>query len=947
MTKRFALSASRLTLTRAACLGSVLALSLAACATPAQEGPAAGASPAVAAAAAVPAASSQTIADIKAMDLEIPYTRYVLDNGLTLLVHQDAKTPTVTFHIWYHVGSAAEPKGRSGFAHLFEHLMFNGSENFNDDFFKATQQVGATNMNGTTNTDRTNYFETVPKEAIDSILWLESDRMGYLLGAVDQARLDEQRGVVQNEKRQGENQPYGQVYNHMVAATYPEAHPYGHTVIGSMEDLNAATLADVQDWFKTWYGPSNAVLVIAGDITPEEAKAKVEKYFGEIPPGSPVSHAKAWTPVMETDQREVMYDRVATPRVYRVWNVPELGHPDGELLDVVASALAGDKNARLTKRLVHDEQIATGVSAFNSQRELSGQFQIVVSAKPDADIGYIEKVVDEELAKLLAEGPTQAEIEKLQVGTIRGMVDTMERAPSKASLLATWETFRGDADEWKASLNRLKAATPQLAAEAGRKWLTKGSYTLEVLPFGDPKAFAPAVDRSAMPKPATVADAGFPDFTTTTLSNGMKVYLAERHDAPLVNVNLLLNTGYPADFASITEGVGPLTVSLLDEGTESLTGLEIADKLDLLGASIGAGGGGQTATVSMSSLTATLDPVLDIFADVIRHPAFRETDFKRLQAQQVQGVRQSLTQPNSIASIVMSRELWGADHPFGRIQTPESVEAITREDIEAFHKRWFGPNNATLIVVGDTTLEEIKPKLEAKFADWAPAPGQRLDAPTVPRPPAPKVFLVDRPGSLQSVIRVGAPLPPRNPEEDYRIGMFNDLFGGNFTSRVNMNLREDKGWSYGARTSVSGGVGPRSFMVSAPVQTDATKGALQELRKELTDVVGSRPPTAKELDEAKTNEVLGLSSRYETGSQVAGTLYDIAQFGLSADHYANAPTYLRQVTLDDVRKTAKELLPDQNLVWVIVGDLSKIEADVRSLNLGEVTVVDARGEPVR
>lgn len=898
----------------------------------------------------LPVQSTQAAAPVNplaAMKLDIPYTKYVLANGLTLLVHQDARTPTVTFHLWYHVGSKNEPEGRSGFAHLFEHLMFNGSENFNDDFFKATQKIGATNQNGTTSTDRTNYFQTVPKEALDTILWLESDRMGHLLGAVDQARLNEQRGVVQNEKRQGENQPYGQVNNKIVSATYPKEHPYGHTVIGSMDDLNAATLNDVRDWFKTWYGPANAVLVLAGDISPEEAKARVEKYFGEIPPGPPPSHPKAWTPRLAEDQREVMFDRVAAPRIYRVWNVPELGHPEGELLDVAAYALAGDKNARLTRRLVHDEQIATSVAASNGQSEISGQFRIVVTAKPDADLAYIERVIDEELGRLVEAGPTAAEISKLQVQSVADIVRQMERASSKASLLATWETYLGDAGAWKASLARLEAATSPAVSGAVRKWLDAASYTLIVRPFPDYRASGETVDRSAPPVPGPVADADFPDYRTAVLSNGIKVMVAERGDVPLLSVRMLLDTGHPQDFEAVTEGVGSLAVSLLDEGTTTRTGLEIAEALDRLGAGLFVGGGGETSVVEMSTLKATLDPVLEIFADVVRNPSFSEADVARLRDQQVQSVRQALRDPNAIAARVLSKIVWGPGHPYGRNPTPESVASITREDLARFHRRWFGPNNATLVVVGDTTLEEIVPKLEAAFSSWAPAEGRRMDVPQTARPSRPMVYLVDRPGSLQSVILVGSTQAKRRPQDDFRLGVFNSLFGGVFTSRVNMNLREDKGWSYGARSSLGGGRGPRTFVIQAPVQTDATKGALIEIRRELSEVVGARPPSAAEVETAKTNFILGLSSRWETNAAVSDSLADIAQFSLPADHYDRYAAGFRSVDLQGVRQAARELIPDEGQVWVVVGDRAKIEAGVREAGIGDIVIVDVNGDPVK
>ncbi len=891
-------------------------------------------------------ARDPVVAKIAAMNYDIPFTKYVLKNGLTLIVHEDTKTPTVTLHLVYHVGSKNEPKGRSGFAHLFEHLMFNGSQHFNDDFFKATQQIGATNQNGSTNTDRTNYYQTVPKAALDTILWLESDRMGFLLGAVDQARLDEQRGVVQNEKRQGENQPYGQVNNHHVAATYPEGHPYDHTVIGSMDDLNAAKLADVQDWFKTWYGPSNAILVIAGDIKPEEAKAQVEKYFAEIPPGPPPSQPKSWVPPLAENQREVMYDRVAQPRVYKTWNVPELGNPDGEALDHLAAALGGDKNARLTKRLVFDEQVATNVTVMNPQSELAGQFRIIVTAKPDADLKKIEAAIDEEVNRIIQTGPTQAEIDKNIVQTVSGVISGLESTSSKAADLAQWETITGNPGGWKDSLKRLEAATPASVQAVARKWLTRGSYTLTVLPFGDPAASGQPVDRSKMPAPGSIADAAFPAYQTATLSSGVKVMLVERHDVPQVSVSMLLDTGYPADQSTIKDGLSGLTANMLDEGTTTRSALQIADELDRLGGYVGAGGGGESSTVEFSALTPTLDQVMAIWADVLRNPAFKEADFKRIQSQTVQGLQAQLRDPASVGQRVMSKVLWGDNHPYGHLVTPDEITTLTPADTAAFHKAWYGPNNATLFVVGDTTLAEITPKLEAALKGWTNAPNKREQVANGVRPSKPAVYIVDRPDSAQSMILVGTPQPPRNPAEDTRISAFNALFGGNFTSRVNMNLREDKGWSYGARSSMSGGRGPRAFSIAAPVQTDQTKGAVAELRKELTDIVGRKPPTAAELNTVRTNTLLGMSSRWETADAVLGTLQDIYLYNLPADYWAKYADTYRTVTPAEVETMAKTIIPNQNHVWVIVGDRAKIEEGVRELNIGDVHIVDANGNAV-
>jgi len=928
-------------------LSACLMLSLSACAgvSAPEAGPAA--PPAAAAgeatAAAAPQAEGRAALKLDDLRLDLPYKRYVLKNGMTLLVHEDTSAPIVTVHLWYHVGSKNEPPGRSGFAHLFEHLMFNGSENFNDDFFKATQKIGATSQNGTTSTDRTNYFQNVPREALDSILWLESDRMGYLLGAVDQAKLNEQRGVVQNEKRQGENQPYGLVNERIIAATWPKGHPYAHSVIGSMEDLNAATLNDVRDWFRTWYGAANATLVLAGDIRPEEALAKVEKYFGEIPPGPPVAKPKAWVPRLTTHQREEMTDRVAAPRIYRVWNVPELGHPDGEPLDAIAYALAGDKNARLTRRLVHVEQVATSVAAANAQSEIAGQFRIVVTAKPGADLAYIEKAIDEELAGLLRDGPSGEELERVKVQTAADLVRQLERTSSKASLLATWQTYTGDPDAWKASLARLTSVTAGRAAEVARNWLVGGSYTLLVRPFPDYAASQEKVDRSAMPPPGEIADAQFPDFRTAVLENGLRILHVQRSGAPMVSARMLIETGYGAGFASEPSGIGSLTAGLLDEGAGGRTSLEIADELDRLGAILSVGGGGETTSVDLSALTVALDPALDVFADVIRRPTFADADFNRVREQQVQSLRQSEREPNAIASRVMARRLWGDGHPYGRLATPETLLATGPADAKAFHSRWFGPNNAVMIVVGDITFEDALSKIRARFSDWAPAPGSRT-APAQPaRPAAPEVLIIDRPGALQSVILVGSTQPPRNPEREFSLSSFNALFGGNFTSRVNMNLREDKGWSYGARSQISGGRGPRTFLISAPVQTDQTKGALAELQKELADVVGRRPPSAAELNTVRTNTLLGLASRWETSGAVMGALADIHQLNLPADYWSTYADTYRAATPADIEAMARQIIPNQNHVWVIVGDRARIERGVRELNIGDIRFVDADG----
>ena len=885
-------------------------------------------------------------------DVDIPFTRFVLDNGLTLIVHEDRKAPIVAVNIWYHVGSKNEPLGRSGFAHLFEHLMFNGSENFNSDFFKATELLGATDQNGTTNTDRTNYFQNVPTSGLDAMLWLESDRMGHLLGAVDQARLDEQRGVVQNEKRQGENQPYGRVWNAITFATYPADHPYGHTVIGEMADLEAASLEDVQDWFRTYYGPANAVIVLAGDISPEEALAKVQHYFGDIPPGPPVTQPARMIARMEGEQREVMYDRVGQPRLYKVWNVPPAGEVDTDNLGLLAQVLSSGRNSRLYKRLVFDDQIATNVGAFVSEGEIGSQFMIIATAKPGQDLAEIEAIIDEEVARLLADGPTAIELERARTSTGSGYVRGLERIGGfggKSDLLAEGEVYHNDPGAWRVSYQRVLDARPADLVAAGREWLTDGSYTLEVLPFPEYAAAATGADRSQMPAAGEMPMANFPDFERVTLSNGLQVILAPRSGVPTVSMNLIVHAGSAAESAD-KNGLAVLTPAVMTNGTDTLDALEISDRQQLLGATLGAGSTTDYTTVSMTAIESRLAPSLDLFADVVMNPAFRPEDFQRAQVQQVSGIQQSNRNPGAIANRVLADALYGDASPYGRSNSGSeaTVQALTPADAEAFHNTWFRPDNATLVVVGDTTMAELVPELERAFADWdAPSSAlpERAGVGTPPSYSQPQVLIVDRPGP-QSIIMAGRLVAPLDPATEPNITALNTALGGAFTSRINMNLREDKGWSYGAGSGIRTTPGERLFLVSTGVQADRTADSLVEIDNELTGIVDGRPVTDDELGPHKANLIQGMAGDWETNASVAGDLVQMVVYGLPEDYYDQRTAGLAATTPASVSAAARDVLGDGPTVWVIVGDRAAIEPKIRELGLGEVRVVDINGDPV-
>jgi len=884
-------------------------------------------------------------------DLDIPYQKFVLKNGLTLLVHEDHKAPIVAVNVWYHVGSKNERLGKTGFAHLFEHLMFNGSEHFDDDYFKGMEKVGASELNGTTSEDRTNYFENAPKEALDFLLWMESDRMGHLLGVVTQAKLDEQRGVVQNEKRQYENQPYAIAEELITKATYPAGHPYSWTVIGSMEDLTAASLDDVKEWFRKYYGAANATLVVAGDVKPAEALKKVEKYFGDIPSGPPLARHEAWIAKRAGEQRQVAQDRVPQPRLYKIWNVPQYGAPETDYLSLASDVLASGKSSRLYKRLVYDEQIASAVSAYVDAREIAGQFVIVATARPGVPLEKVEKAMDEEFARFLAKGPTADEMERVKTQTEASFIRGLERIGGfggKSDTLAMHQVFLGRADAWKDMLERVRNATAREVRDTARQWLSDGVYVLAIEPLPEYQTTQSDVDRSKLPVPAIQPEVGFPKLERATLANGLKVVLAERHEVPIVELDLLVDAGYAAD-QSAEPGTAKLAMNMLDEGTKSRNALQISDELDRLGATLGTGSDLDSSYVSMSALKQNLDPSLALFADVIKNPTFPEADFQRLQKLQLDAIKREKAEPNSMALRVLPRLLYGEKHaystPFTGSGTEASVAGITRADAVNFHSTWFKPNNATLVVVGDTTLAEIKPRLEQLFAGWKPGEVPVKNVSPVQAPAKPVVYLIDRPSAPQSAIMVGEVAPPKSNPQETAIEVMNDILGGTFTSRLNMNLREDKHWSYGVRSALVDARGPRPFFVVAPVQTDKTKEAMTEILKELEGIIATKPVSEDEVAKIQKERTLKLAGAWETDGAVAGSISRMVRFDLPEDYYDTYAARILALKQADVDAAARKIVHPDQRVWVVVGDRAKIEASVRELGLGEVRLIDADGNP--
>ena len=909
--------------------------------------------------------------------VDIPFETFTLPNGLRVVVHTDRKAPIVAVNVWYHVGSKDEPQGRTGFAHLFEHLMFQSSEHHEGEYFAPFELVGATDMNGTTNTDRTNYFQNVPTTALDMALWMESDRMGHLLGAVDQAALDEQRGVVQNEKRQRQNQPYGQAWEVIDREMYPEGHPYRHSVIGSMNDLDAATLEDVHQWFHAWYGPNNAVLVLAGDIDVETAREKVTKYFGHIPAGPAMAQPPVDPAARERSTRGVFEDAVPQPRIYRVWNVAQAGTADIEHLRVLAQVLGGSRSSRLHRRLLHQDRLVDGVNVFASGSQLGGQFIIIANVREGVEPARVEAAIDEELARLVAEGPTDAELEQartvLRAGFVRG-VERIGGFGGKADVLARCAVFEGEPGCFRESQRRIAEASADDLRAAARKWLSAGDHVLTVvqgertiipedpavtpepfdLPVPDPRYTTTdsTVDRTlGVPVPDEFPDLEFPGLERARLANGTSVILARRHDIPVVQLSYEFPGGYSADQGRRL-GTSGFTMAMLDEGAGDLDALGFAERAESLGARLSAGAALDGSSAWLSALKENLDPSLALFADMVRRPRFDEAEIERVRATWIAGIRQEQARPNGAALRVLPPLLYGEGHPyaipFSGTGTEASVSALTRDDLVAFHRDWIRPEAATLIVVGDTTLDTIMPLLERHFGDWR-GEDEPLPAPAVggvDRPEAARVFLIDQPGAVQANIFAGQVVPPSGDPGATRFEMANDVIGGAFSSRLNMNLREDKGWSYGAYSSVAGAVGPRPWLAYSAVQIDRTVDSLREMSGEISRyATGEHPATAEEVERIRARRIRRLPGSYETARAVLNEIGGIVRFDRPDDYVLQRRAEVEAMTADEVVAAASTIDP-ATLTWVVVGDLGQIEAPIRELGLGEVSVVDADGNPV-
>jgi zinc protease len=921
--------------------------------------------PAKAASASVDAPSAIALPTIK-------FEKYTLPNGLVVILSEDHRLPLVSTNIWYHVGPANELPGRTGFAHLFEHMMFEGSKHVpGNSHIRFLEAAGASDLNGTTDFDRTNYFETLPSNQLELTLWLESDRMGYLPDKLDQASLTNQQDVVRNERRQSiENSPYGIVEEGVYHMLFPKSHPYHADVMGSHADIQAAKLEDVRNFFKLYYAPNNASLAIVGDFDPAQAKQLVEKYFGPLKRGAPVPKIDAVTPPIAAERRAVIHDQVELPRVYMAWLTSSIFKPGDADADLASEILGAGKSSRLYKKLVYEKQIALDVSASQQSLILGSVFEIVVTARPGHTADEMEKAVDEELAAFRKNGPTAVELERARNGTETGMIQGLERLGGfggVADRLNEYNHYLGNPGYFPQDVHRYEAATTDsIRAFAEAQLKPKARVVVYGIPgkpdlgsdvptpknqqkgqsTGGESVNADAAWRADPPKPGPVHALNLPVPEIFKLSDGLTVYYHYRPGLPVVAADLVFNTGSGANPVE-KPGLASFTANMLQQGTESRNAIQIADEAALLGTALSSSANMDSSSVGASSLTKNFPGVLDLISDVVLRPTFPPDEVERRRASRLAAFTDERSDPETIVARTGVSALFGPHNPFGydNSGTEPSIKAMTREDMMSFWKTHYVPNNAALVVSGNIPVDDLKALAESKFASWKSGEFSMPQIGAAETTKA-KIVIVDRPGAQQTMLRL-LQLGVDRATPDYpKLEVMNSELGGLFSSRINLNLREEHGYTYGANSFFVYRRSLGYFVVGGGIRTDATAPAVTEILKEIHRMIDT-PMKPDELSLAKDSQSRSLPGIFETDSGEAGALSEIFMYNLARDYFSKLPEQLNAVTAEDAEAVAKKYLHPDQLVLVCVGDRAKIEPELVKLDLGAVEIRDADGNVVK
>jgi zinc protease len=879
----------------------------------------------------------------------ITFEKYTLSNGLDVILHQDRALPLVAVNVWYHVGSKNEELGKTGFAHLFEHVMFEGSKHHNRSHFEPLQLVGA-NLNGSTSTDRTNYWENVPSNYLELALWLEADRMGFLLEALDQRKFDVQRDVVKNERRQSyENRPYGVAGLQLQAAVYPWPHPYHWPTIGSQEDLEAATLDDVKKFFQRFYGPSNASLAIAGDFDFSEARRLVERYFGDLEPSAAVPKAQRQDSSLQGHVGLTLYDRVLLPRVFLVWPTVPRFDRDEAALSILGAILGDGRSSRLHRELVYKRQIAQSVGADHDGSEIAGDFSLDLTAAADHSAEEIEYAARKELERICQEPPTLQEIVRAQNRFESRRVRQLANIGGfggRANQLNAFNVLTGDPNLLNEDLERYMEVGPEDVQRVAQTYLGDRHAQLVVLPEPSYKPGAPTnVDRSVQPTGGSPRPFEPPLVQHEQLTNGIEVRVVEKRGLPIVAFGVTMKGGAASD-PKLLPGLTSLTNSLLQEGTTNRTSEKIADDFEFIGSQIQHIISRERVGLATETLTRHWPEALALIADLLQHPTFPDEEVKRIKEQRLTALRRLRDDPSALADRVGPALLYGLDSPYGHPSsgTESVMKDFSRQAIQEHFQTYYGPKNASLVVVGDISIKEVLSLAERHLGGWAnKSPDTVKTTPyKFPEPEPTTIYLLDKPSAAQSVIQVGHLGVPRLHPDYYALSILNHLFGGQFTARLNMNLRQDKGYSYGYRSGIGWYTNSSFLLAGGSVQTAVTKEAIKETLKEFTDIQKDRLVTEAEFDASKENLLRQFPAGFETVGQILDQLLQIAAFDLPDNYYRTLTENIQSVSLSDVRQVAKEHLRSEHLMVLVVGDKNEVKAGLEELGY-PLRVVDPEG----
>jgi zinc protease len=904
---------------------------------------------------------------------EIRFEKYTLPNGLTVITNEDHRLPLVSVDLWYHVGPLNERPGRTGFAHLFEHMMFEGSEHVGEKaHIKYVQSAGATDVNGTTNFDRTNYFETIPSNQLELALWLESDRMGFLMEGLDREKLANQRDVVRNERRQGEGQPYYVADEAAYHLLFPKDHPYYAEVIGSHADIEASRIADVRDFHQQFYTPNNASIAIAGDFDPKQLRALLTKYFGPIPAGPKVEPVNTPTPPITSQRRATVTDTVQLPQLSVSWLTPSAYTPDAYSVRAALHALGGAKASRLDEALVYKTQKAQRVSCYSQALKLTGIVECTVTAKPGVKLEELEETFWNEVAKLQKDGPTADEVESSKALDLTGKISGLQRLGGfggVADTLNNYNQYTGDPGFLPKDIAMIEGVTVASAKAAAVKYFGKnsavvvycvpGKKVLDDVPRSPANTdadvkitnpysaeFEKAQEwRKNKPAAGPAPVMHLPVPTEFKLENGLDVLLVENHALPILTAEVVSRAGSENSEPG-KSGLATLTAEIMSDGTDSRDLEKLANDQERIGTRIGTGAGMDSASVSINMLTAHASQGMDLLADVAEHPAFRAEDVDRRRKQRLVRIAQETDNVQLMAQKVGPKLVFG-DQPYGLSSTgtKESVTGLTADDITGFYAAHYGPQDSALVLVGDVTRAEAEKLARQYFGKWTGKAAAKAAIPPAPAPQQTHVVIVDKPGAPQTALfAFGLGVPESSPDS-HVLDVMNYTLGASFASRINMNLREVHGYTYGARSAFIRYRDGGEFLAGGLVRTDVTAPAAKELMSEIRGFP-SKPSTAEELAAAKEASTRSLPGRFETAAATAGAMDSIFLYNRPMDYYAKLPAKYDAVTDADITRAAKEYLHPDHLVIVTAGDRSKIEPGLKDAELGPVEVRDVSGKLV-